>query len=278
MSTCRTTVDGFTFPVNCTRALIAAKLPIVTSDVLSAARSSLAPAGKLRAGINYSNFVLAIKDPASGEPRGIAADLAREIARRLQVPLEFVTFDSAGRMADAAAAGVWDIAFLANEPERANQIAFSQPYLEIEAGYLVPPGSPVRSIQEADAPGLRIAIAEKSAYDLFLRRSLRSASLVHAKGMDASFQLFTAEKLDVLAGIKPWLRIVAEKMPGSRVLEGRFMAVQQCIGTPKARELGAAHLRAFVEEIKSSGFLSAYSSANISLATTAADTAVGHPE
>jgi polar amino acid transport system substrate-binding protein len=238
-----------------------AKLPIVASDAQSATRSSLAPAGKLRAGINYSNFVLATRDPSTGQPRGIAAELAREIAKRLDVPLEFVTFDSAGRMADAAASGVWDIAFLANEPERASRIAFSPPYLEIEAGYLVPPGSPIRSIAAADAAGLRIAIAEKSAYDLFLSRSLQHARLVPAKGMDGSYELFVAEKLDLLAGIKPWLKIVAGKMPGSRVLDGRFMAVQQCIGSPKEREPGAAYLREFVEEIKRSGFVSSYSPA-----------------
>ena len=227
-------------------------------DLLSTARSSLAPGGKLHAGINYSNFVLANRDPATSQPRGIAAELAREIARQLDVSLEFVTFDSAGRMADAVANGAWDIAFLANEPQRASQIAFSPPYLEIEAGYLVPPGSTIRSIAEADATGLRIAIAEKSAYDLFLSRSLQRARLVHAKGMDSSYELFVAEKLDLLAGIKPWLTIVAEKIPGSRVLDGRFTAVQQCIGTPKDREAGITFLRKFVDEIKDSGFVPAY--------------------
>ena len=230
----------------------------MATDLLSTARSSLAPGGKLHAGINYSNFVLATRDPATSQPRGIAAELAREIARRLDVSLEFVTFDSAGRMADAAANGAWDIAFLANEPQRASQIAFSPPYLEIEAGYLVPPGSPIRSIAEADATGLRIAIAEKSAYDLFLSRSLQHARLVHANGMEGSYELFVAEKLDLLAGIKPWLKIVAGKIPGSRVLDGRFTAVQQCIGTPKDREAGISFLRKFVDEIKDSGFVPAY--------------------
>src|SRR5262245_17326494 len=116
----------------------------------------LAPSGILRAGINYSNFILAARDPAGGEPRGIAADLSREIAKRLDIAIEFVTFESAGAMADAVTAGAWDIAFLANEPQRANQILFSPPYLEIEAGYLVPPGSPVGSMADADAKGLRI--------------------------------------------------------------------------------------------------------------------------
>lgn len=227
----------------------------MASDVLSAARAGLAPLGRLRAGINYSNFLLANRDRATGEPRGIAVELSREIASRLSVSVEFITFDGAGRMADAVTANAWDIAFLANEPERATQISFTPPYLEIDAGYLAPPGSRIRSIEEADAEGVRIAIADKSAYELFLSRSLQHASLAGAKSMDASYEIFATEKLDLLAGIKPWLLIVAEKMPGSRVLDGRFMAVQQCIGTPRGRESGAEYLCAFVEDVKRSGFL-----------------------
>jgi polar amino acid transport system substrate-binding protein len=243
--------------------------------------SDLAPNGVLRAGINYSNFILADRDPAGGEPRGIAADLSREIARRLNVAILFVTFESAGAMADAVTAGAWDIAFLANEPQRANQILFSPPYLEIEAGYLVPPGSNVQSIADADDKGLRIAVAEKSAYDLFLSRTLKHAELVRAKGMDGSLQLVASGKADLLAGLKPWLPMIIGKLPGSRIIDGRFMAVQQCIGIPRGRDTGAAYLREFIEDIKKSGFLTrtihTYS-ANISLATSAADTAVGHPE
>jgi len=241
----------------------------------------LTPTGKLRAGINYSNFILASKDPAGGEPRGIAPDLAREIARRLGVPIEFVTYQSAGTMADGAAAGAWDIAFLANEPQRADQILFSPAYVELECGYLVPAGSKVQSITDADAKGLRIAVAERSAYDLFLSRTLKNAELIRAKGMEGSFQLFTAGKVDILAGLKPWLTMVVDKLPGSRILDGCFTAVQQSIGTPRGRDAGAAYLREFLEDIRKSGFLArtvrAYS-ANISLATAAADTAVGHPE
>ncbi len=214
---------------------------------MSKIRAELAPSGKLRAGINYSNFVLAKKDPSTGQPSGIAPDLAREIAASLDVPVEFVIFETAGRMADAVKAGAWDIAFLANEPERANEIAFSPPYLEIEAGYLVPCGSGIQSIAEVDREGIRIAIADKSAYDLFLTRNLKHAVLVRAQGMGASYELFLAEKLDALAGIKPFLTMSAEKLSGSRLLDGRFMAVQQCIGTPKAREAGAAFLRDFVD-------------------------------
>ena len=212
--------------------------------------ADLAPTGKLRAGINYSNFVLATQDPASGEPRGVAPDLARQIAQRLKVAIEFVTFETAGKMADAVMTGVWDIAFLANEPERASEILFTPPYLEIEAGYLVPPGSTIRDFSDVDRSGIRIAIAVKSAYDLFLSRTLQHAALVRAQGMPASYELFLEQKLDVLAGIKPWLSLMVEKLPGSRILDGHFMTVQQCIGTPRGRAAGARFLREFVVEVK----------------------------
>src|SRR5437588_682958 len=217
--------------------------------------SELAPAGKLRAGINYSNFLLASKDPASGEPRGIAVELAREIGRRLGVPVEFITFETAGLMADAVKTNAWDIAVLANAPERANEISFTTPYLEIEANYLVPAGSAIRSIADVDGDGVRIAIAHKSAYDLFLSRTLARAALVRAHGMGGSCEVFVAEKLDVLAGIKPWLMTIADRLSGSRILDESFMTVQQCIGIPRGRESGAAYLREFTQDVKASGFL-----------------------
>ena len=210
----------------------------------------LAPTGRLRAGINYSNFVLATRDPATGEPAGTAPDLARRIAQHLNVPILFITFETAGQMAEAAGTGEWDIAFLANEPERASEIQFTPPYLEIEAGFLVPPGSRIQSIKEVDRPEMRIAIATKSAYDLFLSRNLLPAKLMRAQGMPASYELFIAQKLDVLAGIKPWLSKVVKKLPGSRLLDGHFMSVQQCIGTPREREAGARFLAEFVRALR----------------------------
>jgi len=220
-------------------------------NVTPAILEDLAPTGKLRVGINYGNFVLATKDPVTGEPQGIAVKLAREIGTRLDVPVELVSFETAGRMADAVKTGAWDIAFLANEPERANEILFTAPYVEVEAGYLVPAGSPIQNIADLDRPGVKIAIATKSAYDLFLTRTLDHATLFRAQGMSGSYDLFISDRLDVLAGIKPWLAMIVEKLPGSRILDGRFMAVQQCIGTPRGREAGARFLGEFVEEVRS---------------------------
>lgn len=225
------------------------------TPIPSAAQSELAPSGKLRVGINYGNFLLVNKDAPSGEYRGIAVDLARELGRRLGVPVELAGFETAGKMADAVKAGAWDVAFLGNEPARASEIAFSAAYLEIEAGYLVPAGSPIRSIAEVDRDGVRIAVADKSAYDLYLSRSIRHAKLLRTQGIDASCDLFVTDRLEALAGLKPRLLTDAAKLPGSRVLEGRFTAVQQSIGTPKAREAGARCLREFVEEMKASGFV-----------------------
>jgi polar amino acid transport system substrate-binding protein len=220
-----------------------------------AARSELAPTGKLRVGINYGNFLLVNKDPASGEYRGIAVDLGREIGRRLGVPVDLVAFETAGKLADAVKAGAWDVAFLGNEPQRAGEIAFSPAYLEIEAGYLVPAGSPIRTIAEVDREGVRIAVAAKSAYDLYLSRNLKHAQLVRAQGIDASYAIFVKDKLEVLSGLKPRLATDTAKLPGSRVLEGRFTAVQQSVGTPQGRPSGAKYLGEFAQDVKTSGFV-----------------------
>ena len=224
-------------------------------EISPAARSELAPTGKLRVGINYGNFLLVNRDPSSGEYRGIAVDLGRELGRRLSVPIELVAFEAAGKMADAVKNGAWDVAFLGNEPARAGEIAFTAAYLEIEAGYLVPAGSPIRAIADVDRDGVRIAVAAKSAYDLYLSRSLQRAKLMRAQGIDASYDLFVKDRLEALAGLKPRLAMDAEKLPGSRVLDGRFTAVQQSIGTPQGRASGASYLREFVEDAKASGFV-----------------------
>ena len=224
-------------------------------DVSLAARSELAPTGKLRVGINVQNFLLVNKERSGGEYSGIAVDLGRELGKRLGVPVELVAFDTAGKLADAVKSGGWDVAFLGSEPSRANEIAFSAAYLEIEAGYLVPAGSPIRTIEDVDHEGVRVAVSAKSAYDLYLTRNLQRAKLFRAPTVDASYELFVSDKLDALAGLKPRLVMDAEKLPGSRVLEGRFSAVQQAVGTPQGRPAGAKYLREFAEDTKASGFV-----------------------
>lgn len=226
--------------------------PVMTPD----ARAELAPGGTLRIGLNMQNFLLVKRDPASGEPAGIVPDLARELAGLSGLRHVFVEFDTAGKLADSASVGVWDVGFLAAEPARAKDISFSPAYLEIEATYLVPAGSSIRGLAEVDRTGVRIAAAEKSAYDLYLSRTLRHATLVRAPGIDASYERFVADRLEALAGLKARLIADAEKLPGSRVLEGRFTAVQQAIGTPAGRgHAGSAWLREFAAYARSSGLV-----------------------
>ena len=224
-------------------------------QISSAARSELTPGGKLRVGLNYGNFLLVLKDGPGGEPRGIAPDLGRELAKRLGVPLEFVRFDQAGKLADAVKDGKCDVGFLGAEPQRANEIAFTAAYLEIPVTFLVPAGSSIRAIADVDREGVRIAVADRSAYDLFLSRNIKKAQLVRAQGIDGSYELFVREKLDVLAGLKPRLVSDAEKLPGSRILDGQVTGVQQAVGTPKARSAAAAYLSEFVADLHKSGLV-----------------------
>lgn len=225
------------------------------TEANSAARSQLAPTGKLRVGINMSNFLLTKQDPATGEPGGIAVDLGRELGRRLNLAVEIMSYPNPGALADAAKASAWDVGFLGAEPQRANEIDFTAAYVEIEATYLVPPGSSLKTIADVDRKGVRIAVAEKSAYELYLTRSLKNAELVRIKGPDNAFKALVEDKLDALAGLRPRLMADHEKLPGSRVLDGNFTAVQQAAGTPKGRSAGAKYLSAFIEDVKASGLV-----------------------
>ena len=228
-----------------------ATVPTVPSD----ARSELTPTGNLRAAINFGNPVLAQKDPETGEPRGVSVDMARELGRRLGVPVVLVTFDAAGKVFDALKQGAWDIAFLAIDPARATEIAFTAPYVEIEATYLVPADSPLRTIEDVDRNEVRIAVGNKSTYDLYLTRTLKRAQLVRVPTSPAAIDIFLKNKLEAAAGLKQPLLQFAKTNPNVRVMDGRFMVIEQAMGTPKGREAGARYLREFVEEMKASGFV-----------------------
>ncbi len=227
----------------------------MTKQISPAARTELAPTGKLRVGLNYQNFLLVLKDAPDGTPTGIAPDLARELATRAGLPIEYVRFDAAGKLADAVKSGAWDVAFLGAEPQRAGEIAFSGAYLEIPVTFLVPAGSSIKNIQEIDAEGVRVAVSEKSAYDLYLSRSVKHARLVRVQGIEASFKLFLDQKLEALAGLKPRLVADSEALPGSRILEGQITAVQQSIGVPRGRSEAAKYVREFADDIKASGLV-----------------------
>ncbi len=221
------------------------------------ARAELAPGGTLRVALNLANFLLVKRAIAGGEPGGVAADLAHELGRRLAVPVSFVPYETPGEIAAAAGSGGWNVAFIGVEPARANVIDFSAAYVEIESTYLVPAGSPLNSIADVDRPGVRISVMNKSAYELYLTRTLKHAELVHAPTIEASFQQFVDQKLDALSGLKPRLTMDAQRLPGSRILEGRFTAVQQGVGTPVGGHAGAQYLREFVEDIKAQGLVAA---------------------
>jgi len=220
-----------------------------------AARAELAPTGKLRAGINLGNGVVATRDPATGQARGIAVTIARELGRRLGVPVEAVVFDQARNAADAMQAGQIDVVFIAIEPARSAVIDFTAPYAEIAGVYAVPPGSKIRSNDEVDRAGVRITVVARSNYDLFLTRTLKNAQLLRAETTKGSEDEFAAGKIDVYAGVKQRAEDAIARVPGARLLPGQFMAIRQAIGMSKGRAAGLAYLKEFVEDIKASGMV-----------------------
>ncbi len=223
----------------------------MTQDVVA----EIAASGTLRAGINLANFLLVTGKTPEGDPEGVGPDMARAIADRLGVGIAFVPYPAPGPLADALADDEWDIGLIGAEPARAETIAFSAAYVEIEATYLAPAGSPLKMVEDVDRPGIRIAVSGRSAYDLYLTRNLHHAELVRAEGIAASFALFKDEKLDALAGLRPALATAAGELPGARVLDGKFTAVQQAVGTGRANVASTKFLAAFVEEAKASGLV-----------------------
>jgi polar amino acid transport system substrate-binding protein len=217
--------------------------------------AELAPTGTLRAAINFDNPVLAAKDPATGAPGGISVDLSHELARRLGVPIEFVPYHAAGKVVEGLKSGSWDVCYLAIDPVRARDISFTPPYVVIEGVYLVPEDSPLRANADVDRPDVRIAVCTGSAYDLFLSRELKRASIHRAATAAAATELFLAQKLDAVAGVRPHLEADAKRIPRVRLLPGRFMAINQAMGTPRGRAEAAAYLHDFIEEMKASGFV-----------------------
>jgi polar amino acid transport system substrate-binding protein len=223
----------------------------VSPDVLR----ELAPTGKLRAAINLGNAVLA--QGSAQEPRDITVDLARELARRTGLALELVTFEAAGKVFEALTAGAWDIAFIAIEPVRAAEIDFSAPYVFIEGTYMVPRDSALKEVADVDRPGVRIAVGRSSAYDLYLTRTIKHATLVraHIGGGRAMIDLFLADQLEAVAGVKQGLIDYAKTDANVRVMDGRFMVIEQAMGTPKGRPAAARYVHGFAEDMKASGFV-----------------------
>ena len=219
------------------------------------ARAELAPTGVLRAGINLSNFLLVTGRTASGDPVGVAPDMAGAIAESLGVPIKLVPFKSPGELADQAGKDIWDIGLIGAEPQRAAVMTFSAAYVEIEATYMVPPGSPITSIDQVDRKGVKVVTSARSAYGLWLENNIKNAELIQIAGLDGAFNKFKDDKIDVLAGLRPGLLKDVAKMPGATILPGKFSAVQQAVGCNKPAAEGARYIAHFVENAKKSGLV-----------------------
>ena len=222
---------------------------------LEIVRSQLAPGGTLRAALNLSNFLLNSGRSMDGEWLGVAPDLARAIAHSMGVNVVFVPYASPGEVADAADAGAWTVALIGADPIRARCIGFTAPYVEIESTYLVPPGSSLVTAADVDQPDQTIAAFTGSAYELWLRRNLKHATLVAATGFEDSLQRCREGGLSALAGLRSRLVIDRVTWPGSRVLDDNFMKVQQAVGTQKDHTAGLKFLQSFVEKAKLEGFV-----------------------
>ncbi len=215
----------------------------------------LAPTGRLRASINLGNSVLA--QGTTDAPRGVSVDLANELGRRLGLPVEFICWPAAKPSFDTVKSGNADIAFLAHEPARAAEVEFTAPYVEIEGTYMVVNASPLKSVDEVDKPGNRVCVGPGSAYDLYLTRSLKHATLVRSElgGGAVHVNLFLKEKLEACAGVKQALEGYAATDPNVRILPGRFMVIGQAMALPKGRPAALAYVKSVLEELKASGFV-----------------------
>ena len=230
--------------------------PPLQPEVLPGLASVFAPTGRLRAAINLGNPILANRNPATGQPAGVSIDLAHEFARQLGTGVDLVVFDGAAKSVEAVTQGQADIGFFAVDPLRGAGLHFTAPYILIEGSYLVRNASPLQSNAQVDAVGHRVAVGQGSAYDLFLTRELKQAQVVRGEGAPGAVAAFEGQNLDALAGIRLMLEEEAAKTPGLRLLPGHFMVIQQAMGCPKTRgDMAAMALRAFVERVKSSGFV-----------------------
>jgi polar amino acid transport system substrate-binding protein len=217
--------------------------------------ASLAPSGRLRAAINLGNAVLAQRDPKTGAVNGVIVDISNELARRLGTPIDFIYYDTGGKIAPAQPMDRWDIAFLGTEQSRVANLDVTAPYLSLDGTYLVRDESPYRSVGDLDRAGARIATALNSAYDLELSKLLKHASLVRAPTSLAAIELFQHDRLEAAAGVRQALEDAQSSAPGTRVLPDAYMSIEQAMTMPKGREAGFRYVSNFIEELKTTGFV-----------------------
>ena len=223
----------------------------MTSDIAQ----YLAPTGIMRAGVFTENFLLITGTSPTGTPEGVSPDMCQAIADQLGVRLELIAFKNQDELVESVACGECDIGLVGSDPERAKKITFTPAYVEIEATYLVPAGSDIQTVADADQPGMRIAVPARSAYELWLSRHLKHAELVMAEGFEATINIFVQNQLDALAGLRVALAEDTKKLPGSRILQENFATIQQAISTRNANTAGLEFLNNFVEQAKASGLV-----------------------
>ena len=218
-------------------------------------QTELSSNGVLRAAINMSNFLLVTDKTKEGTPIGVSPDMAKELANKLDLQLKLIPYDTPGEIADDAENDNWDICNIGAEPQRAEKINFSAAYAEIQATYLIPPNSKLQNISEVDIAGNKIAVASRTAYGLWLERNIHNAELIQVEGVGNSFDVFSNENLDALAGLRPALIDDVKKITGAKILEGQFMSVQQAIGTSNKNIKSSIYIAKFVEEMKKNGYV-----------------------
>jgi polar amino acid transport system substrate-binding protein len=221
------------------------------------ARQALAPTGRLRVGLQLGSPHNVIRDSASGDMKGVGFDLGKELARRMGVPFEPITYPSVGALLDAGKTGAWDVAFVGFSPARAKDWDFTALHMEVEFGYLVPAGSSISTMADVDRSGIRVAVQEKSQPDIFVSRTLKQAEVVRAPSLAATVEMLKSRRADAIFSIKPSLFEASNQLPGSRVLDGRAGIDPHAMAIPKGRDLGVAYARKFIEDAKSEGLVKA---------------------
>ena len=218
-----------------------------------AARAELAPTGKLRVGLIAVNPIFVTPNTPPGVTRGVAVDIARALAKRIDVPMEALRYPTVGAMVEAAGKGEWDIAFLVIDPERAAAMNFTAPYMYSENTFLVPAGSTARGIGDLDRSGRTIAVFARSAQEIWLRNNAKSATLVSATSPAAAFQMLKEGKVDAVASVASLLAEGAKQVPASRVLPTSFVDSPIGMAVAKMRPAALAYAYEFIEDVKASG-------------------------
>ena len=217
------------------------------------ARTELAPTGKVRVAVNHGNVILARRNPATGDLTGVTVDLGLALGRRAGLPVQIVPYETVAKLQAGLKAGEWDVGFLAYDPARASDVEFTAPYMEVEVTYLVPAASQLRAVGDVDRPGVRIAVQERNAADLFLSRELKSATLQRRAATPAAFAALRAGDADAMAGNRQELAAMMASFPGYRIVDGRFTTIPHAAAVPAGRRAGAAFLASFIEEEKAFG-------------------------